>query len=184
MYSVCWVCDTWRRGSFLSSELCHYVSWPIFAIIRSVRTHNNPETTEKQCRIHSAKKKKKSPNPLEEMCWGWDAMRGWSSCLRMSAFIWDAYFMLCQAVYGCLWLTFSSISVFISLSLSLPPCSLSQVSWNQSYSSLMRAWGKMYIQISKHSQFAQHNHKTSQKYLSSITKLWCSEMNKLHLLTV
>lgn len=42
----------------------------------------------------------------------------------MSVFIWDEYFMLCQAVYGCLWLTFPSISVFISLNLSLSLCAL------------------------------------------------------------
>lgn len=42
--------------AFLCSELCYYASWPIFAIIRSVCTHNNPETTEQQCRIHSTKK--------------------------------------------------------------------------------------------------------------------------------
>lgn len=171
----------WRRGYFLSSELCHYVSWPIFAIIRSVRTHNNPETTEKQCRIHSAKKKKKSPNPLEEMCWGWEATEVHAlGCLRSSGMHISCFVKLFMAACGSLFLP--SLSLSLSHTLFLP--ALSQVSWNQSYSSLMRAWGKMYIQISKHSQFAQHNHKTSKIYLSSITKLWCSEMNKLHLLTV
>ncbi len=111
-------CVIWWGEAFLCSELCYYVSWPIFAIIRSVRTHNNPETTEKQCRIHSTKKtEKKFTKPARGNVL---RMRGyWSSCLRMSEFIWDAYFMLCQAVYGCLWFTFSSISVFISLSHSL-----------------------------------------------------------------
>lgn len=42
----------------------------------------------------------------------------------MSVFIWDEYFMLCQAVYGCLWLTFPSISVFISLNLSFSVLSI------------------------------------------------------------
>ncbi len=112
-------CVIWGGEAFLCSELCYYVSWPIFAIIRSVRTHNNPETTEKQCRIHSTKKteKRNSPNQLVEMCWGWEDTEVHAlGCLRSSGMHISCFVKLYMAACGSLFLPSLSLSLSLTLS--------------------------------------------------------------------
>lgn len=84
-------------------------------------------------------RKKKSPNPLVEMCWWWEGTKVHAlGCVCSSGMNISCFVKLFMAACGSLFLPSLSLSLSISLSLSLR----SRFSWNESYSSLMRAWGK------------------------------------------
>lgn len=121
VYNACRVCVCDMCFFLFSTELRDYVSWPIFPIIRSAHSEIIQKQRRNSVAEFSQPARKWKKQEITKATRG-NVLRLRKYCisgLRMSAFIWDAYFMLCQAVYGCLWPPPSLFPFYLCLCYSL-----------------------------------------------------------------